>query len=440
MQAMTDRRRFLAAGGAALTGVLAPGAAQAAPLPLQAAAREMALYGLPLIEMAGTRGRAFRNGLAANRFRHARSLTTAKTQTVTQPNNDTLYSSAWLDLSARPVRIALPSSGERYLSLALMDMFTNNFAVLRGGSAREVVVIGPGSPEIPGAIRAPTAWVWALARTLVAGPEDLPAAHAVQDGLRIESPAGRAPIMVPPRSAPWPKVFAAIQALLSDTPPPAADAPLLAATAALGVAPGKPFDPARFSAAEGAEIASGLAEALAIARQGDEAGPRLDGWLYPKAALGRFGDDYRYRAQIALSGLAALPTDEALYLRALSPDGSSQIDSRGAWRLRFAPDALPPVDGFWSLTIYEVTPEGQAFLIDNPLQRYALGDRTSDLVRDHDGGLEILISAAAPPTGEAVNWLPAPTSGRPFLLNFRAYRPRPEFLSERYRMPPLTPL
>ncbi len=243
------------------------------------------------------------------------------------------------------------------------------------------------------------------------------------------------------RSAPWPEVFAAIQALLFDSPPPAADAPLLAATAALGITSGTPFDPTRFSPAEGAQIAAGLAQALAIARQGNETGPRLGGWLYPQANLGDYGKDYRYRAQIALSGLGGLPIAEALYLQALSPEGLTQIDSRKAWRLRFAPGALPPVDGFWSLTIYEVTPDGQAFLIDNPSQRYAFGDRTPDLVRGRDGGVEILISAAAPPAvDQAVNWLPAPTSGRPFLLSFRAYRPRPELISGHYRMPALTAL
>ena len=154
--------------------------------------------------MAGTRGRAFRNGLIANRFRHVRKLTDARSQTVTQPNNDTLYSTAWLDLSAGPVRLTLPRAGERYVSLALMDMFTNNFAVLRAGSVQEIIVIGPHAPSQPGAIRAPTDWVWALGRTLVAGPADLPAAHLVQDGLVAEGASDRRVIDAPLRSAPGP--------------------------------------------------------------------------------------------------------------------------------------------------------------------------------------------------------------------------------------------
>jgi hypothetical protein len=431
-----DRRRVLAGAAAAFAAV--PASAWAAPSALRAAARELALYSLPLIEMAGTRGRAFRNGLVANRFRHVRKLTDARTQTVTQPNNDTLYSSAWLDLSAGPVRLALPEAGERYVSLALMDMFTNNFSVLHASTAREATLIGPHAPDLPGAIRAPTDCVWALGRTLVAGPEDLPAAHSVQDGLSIAGPPGRTPAAAPARTAPWPVFFAGVQALLAEAPPPPADADRLAAFAAAGLPPAAGFDPSRFSPDEGAQIAAGLDEALDIARQGDAAGERRGGWLYPKPNLGRFGEDYRYRAQIALSGLAALPVDEALYLRAVAPDGRSELDSRRPWRLRLRADARPPVDGFWSLTIYEATAEGQAFLIDNPLDRYAIGDRTPG-VAGPNGDIDILISPAAPSPEEPAIWLPAPTSGRPFLLNFRAYRPKPAMLDGGYRLPGLEP-
>ncbi len=432
---MIDRRLLLAGGAAALAAF--PAAARAGRPTLRVAARELALYCLPLIEMAGTRGRAFGAGLTANRFRHVRNLTTASTQKVTQPNNDTLYSTAWLDLSAGPVRITLPQTGERYMSLALMDMFTNNFAVLRGGAPRQVIIVGPRAPDTPGAIRAPTDWVWALGRTLVTGPADLPAVHAMQDGLIAEGAAHRVPVSGPPRDAPWPDLFAGVARLLADTPPPAADQRWLARASA-GLIEGGSFNPARFTSRDGDEIAAGLAEALEIARRGDEAGERRGGWLYPRPALGRFGTDYRYRAQIALSGLAALPVEEALYLRALSPDGGSEIDSRQAWRLRLPFAARPPVEGFWSLTIYEVAPSGQAFLIDNPLHRYAIGDRTPGLA-DAGGVIDILISAAPPPPSSQSYWLPAPTSGRPFLLSFRAYRPAAAMIEGRYRLPALVP-
>lgn len=431
-------RRALIAGLAA--GVASPAFAGPA-LSLREAARRMAIYGLPLIETATTRARAFKNGLVANTFRHSRTLTTAKTQTVTQPNNDTLYSSGWLDLSSGPVQVTLPAAGDRYLSVALMDPYTNNFAVLgtrtTGPDGGVFTVAGPGhAAPGPNVIHSPTDWVWILARTLVDGPADLDAAHAVQDGLKISGPAGRKAQALPGREAPWPEFFRSVQTLVLDSPPPATDARLFAETRALGVGLTGGFDAARFSAAEGEEIAAGLRQALEDAKGGDASAVVRGGWIYPRPNLGDFGQDYLYRAQIALSGLAGLPIDEALYLRPLGPDGRAELDSTKAWKLVFPAKPLP-VDAFWSLTVYEVTPQGQAFLIDNPIDRYAIGDRTPGLVRGQDGRLEIIISPQAPKGPLAANWLPAPTSGRPVLLNLRAYLPRPELASAAYPLPQL---
>ncbi len=146
--AMIDRRALIAglAAGAASPAFAAP------TLSLREAARRMAIYGLPLIETATTRARAFRNGLVANTFRHSRTLTTAKTQTVTQPNNDTLYSSGWLDLSSGPVQVTLPASGDRYLSVALMDPYSNRGAARRGRCRRS-----SGRPATGRGLPVPTA-------------------------------------------------------------------------------------------------------------------------------------------------------------------------------------------------------------------------------------------------------------------------------------------
>ena len=435
--ARIDRRALIAglAVGAASPAFAAPA------LSLREAARRMAIYGLPLIETASTRARAFKNGLVANTFRHSRTLTTAKTQTVTQPNNDTLYSSGWLDLSSGPVQVTLPASGDRYLSVALMDPYSNNFAVLgtrtTGPDGGVFTVAGPGhAAPGPNVIHSPTNWVWILARTLVDGPADLAGAHAVQDGLKISGPAGRKAQPIPGRDAPWPDMFRTIQAPVLESPPPATDARLFAETRALGVSLTGGFDPARFTAAEGQEIAAGLSQALEDAKGGDDNAIVRGGWIFPRPNLGDFGQDYLYRAQIALSGLAGLPLDEALYLRPLGPDGRAELDSTKAWKLALPAKPLP-VDAFWSLTVYEVTPQGQAFLIENPIDRYAIGDRTPGLVRGPDGRLEIIISPKPPKGALKANWLPAPTSGRPMLLNLRAYLPRPELTSGAYPLPPL---
>jgi hypothetical protein len=106
----------------------------------------------------------------------------------------------------------------------------------------------------------------------------------------------------------------------------------------------------------------------------------------------------------------------------------------GPYVLRFPGNAQPPVDAFWSLTMYEATPEGQFFLVENPLGRYSIGDRTPGLARGADGSLEIWIARSDPGGARSANWLPAPASG-PFTLSFRAYLPRPELLDGRYRLP-----
>lgn len=443
-----DRRTFMISAGMAGAGALlipAGAQAQAGPAALRDAARRMALYGLPLIEMATTRERAAGSGQVANSFRHAQALATPQSRAVTQPNNDTLYSSAWLDLSRGPIRISLPQTGDRYFSLALMDMFTDNFSVLGtrtiGGAGGEVVLVGPGAPlPAVNAVRSPTDWVWALGRTLVDGPADLGAVRKVQETLRLDAPQGRKPEVFAKRDAPWPDFFAAVQALVLESPPPATDLRVFRDAAALGVTPTGGFDASRFTPAQGAEIAAGLADALAVAKQGAASGQRRGAWSFPRQNLGDFRQDYLYRAQVALVGLAALPLDEACYLRALGPDGRDELDGAKSWRLHFPPGQTPPVDAFWSLTAYETTPDGQGFLFDNPISRYAIGDRTRGLAKNRDGSLDIWISPGDPGPERRANWLPSPASGRPMTLSLRAYLPRPEIMTGAYLPPPVLPV
>jgi hypothetical protein len=107
-------------------------------------------------------------------------------------------------------------------------------------------------------------------------------------------------------------------------------------------------------------------------------------------------------------------------------------------RLRFPAGGLPPVGAFWSLSMYEVTPEGQYFLTENPLARYSIGDRTPGLTFNADGSLDIWISRTDPGEARRANWLPAPAAG-PYRLSLRAYLPKPPLLEGAYRLPPLTP-
>jgi hypothetical protein len=438
-----NRRELLKAFAAA--SVLGPYSrlVNASASDLRAAAREAWLYGLPLIESANARAVVLA-GTPPNALFHLRAPTTPRTQRITTPNNDTLNSRSWINLANGPVTLTIPPTGKRYLSVALMDMYTNNFAVLgtrtTGPNGGRFTLVGPNhATDDPLAIRSPTPWMWVLLRLLVDGKDDLPRAHAIQDKYVIEGPRASLPARTyATRSAPWSEYFESMQALLIENPPPATDSALLERIAPLGIRVGGGFDAKRFSAAQAAEIAAGVADAKAAVIATRRQGPVVNGWIYPKPNLGDFGQDYVYRAQVALGGLAALPVTEAMYMRPIGSTGTMSFDSAKAWSLTLPGNALPPVDAFWSLTMYEATPDGQFYLFDNPADRYSIGDRTPGLVRASDGSIEIWISRKDPGGARSANWLPAPPS-RPFGLVFRTYLPRAELLDGDYRLPPLQP-
>jgi hypothetical protein len=404
---------------------------------LAAAAEEAWLFTLPLVETARTRTSRFASGGELNTFVHMRDLVDHTARLVTTPNNDTLYSSAQIDLSAGPVTLNIPASGERYLSLALMDAYTNNFAVLGtrtlgpdGGRFRLIGPDEPGGGE--DVIRSPTRHVWALARILVDDETDLEAARAVQSGLTIQGPTLQAGPPPAARSADWRDYFKSADQLLQEDPPPATQLSVMRRIADLKLGAGG-FDPDAFSPEEQDAIVKGVAHARELTRTARLGGGRaVDGWSYPDAGLGQFGENYRFRAQVALSGLAALPVVEAIYMRALGERGFLFAGSI-LWRLHFPPGGAPPVDGFWSLSLYEATPEGQFFFADNPLHRYALRNRTPGLRFNEDGSLDLWIGHDSPKAEREANWLPAPEGD--FALFMRTYLPRPELLNGKYRLP-----
>ena len=405
---------------------------------LQAAARDAWLFTLPLVEIATTRARGLANGSPMNVFGHMRRLADHKARAVTTPNNDTFYSTAQVDLSKGPVTINVPATGDRYFSRALMDAYTNNFAILgtrtTGPDGGTFSLVGPtDAAEGPNVVRSPTNHVWALARILVDGPHDADGAKAVQHGLSMQGPAVTPPGPFAHRGAPWAEYFETAAQLMALNPPQVEDRAILAGIAPLGLAD---FDATRFSAEEVAAIEAGVAEARIAARKGGLSGAGFtDGWSYPSARLGDFAQDYGLRASVAVSGLAALPPAEAMYMRAEGDLKGALFDGNKAWRLHFPADGHLPVNSFWSLSLYEATPDGQFFFTDNPLARYAIGDRTQGLVTGADGSLDIWIGHADPGGERTANWLPAPAG--PFALFMRAYLPKTQLLEGGYRLPPV---
>ena len=422
-----NRRELLALAGAM---GFAPGfAARAAPAD-PTAARDAYLYALPLIEMATTRARLLKApGAAINRLDHTRALADHTSRRVTTPNNDTLYSTAFLDLSQGPLTLTIPPMAERYYSAAVMDMFTNNNVVLGtrtiGGEGGTFTLVGPGQASSgPNAVRIATPHAWLLIRVLTDGDDDLAAAHKAQDGFQLRGPAGGQVAPYAARDASLEAYFAAARALLASDPAPPTDLRILRRTAAfLGEGP---FD--------AATAAAGVDQARMITMFAQGRQTFVNGWSYPRPNLGDYGQDYLYRAIVALQGLGALPVAEAMYMKAAGDDGGGQFTGDGLYRLSLP--AKLPVDGFWSLSMYEATADGQFFFTDNPLRRYTIGDRTPGLKRNADGALDLWIGRNDPGGERSANWLPAPKAG-PFAMYLRAYLPRAELLDGRFRLPPV---
>ncbi|WP_051303039.1 DUF1254 domain-containing protein [Comamonas composti] len=396
------------------------------------AACDAYVYGAPLLEMARMRHLYASGGRSLNQLHHRPGLVDHRARVVTTPNVDTLYSSTWIDTRNGPAVLHLPPAGERYVSVAILDMYSNNVAVLSGArlaqAGTRLRIEGPGaSPPARGedVVQLPTSCGWMIVRILVADAhDDLPAAQAVQQGFALEAPAVPAPL--PARGALNPDIslFAELVGLLEENPPPQPDGFIQTAMSRVLQA----LQDSAWTTA----LQQGLAQARSLVEAPDP-GAFVQGWDYPLACLGDFGEDYLYRARIARSALAALPVAEAMYMRARGDGAPGFFEGPGPFRLHLP--AHLPVDGFWSLTLYEATPQG-LFLVDNPLGRYLVNDRMPGLVREADGSLVIWIARSAPDAHLAANWLPAPPHGA-FALYMRCYLPQPSLLDGQWRLPPV---
>ncbi len=405
-------------------------------------------YGLPLVKMDQTfriqtsvdvpdgRGRG-----PVNRFSHVRVLANASAHDVVAPNNDTPYSIAWLNLSHQPMVIHVPKVN-RYFVIPLYDPYTEDFRNL--GSVRrtepgDYAVVGPGQgkvklPKDVHRIKSRYDRVWIIGRTLNYGSADLSNTRRIQDRYRITplsrygtgfrpKPPGNPDTT--PEGVPMPSglaFFDKLGYLLRRFPPPAADSAKLGELAQIGVGPGRrPSTDSSLSA----ETRQGMIDAVAAGpgvlqtavtvRYVTEA-PKHNGWLV--LPTGRYGTDYDYRALVTQVGLGALTPSEAIYPVGQTDKSLVPLNGSKDYVVHFEPGQLPPVDAFWSLTLYD----SSGYFVPNPIVRYAIGDR-SDLNLNPDGSLDIYVQSTEPSgPAKAKNWLPSPT-GAAFRLTMRLYEP-----------------
>jgi hypothetical protein len=444
-------RNHAACAIAALGLLLAACDDSSSVLPQDTAADQAYTFTIPIYKFFATQRAYIAQGFVPNYLVHSRALATSALRTVTKPNHDTLYSIAWIKLDNGPIEIDTPESGSRYFSLALMDAYTNNFAVrgtrVDGGHAKRLWLAGPGwTGEVPDGtelVLSETDSVWALARTYVDGtPEDYTAAWAVQDQLKIVQPSTTPPttafsatdLLAPPADTDTPNYFAYVDQLMTQDPPPrTADAFIHNGPGTIGVGPGLAYDPAVVDAtlvATGATAAR--TRALASTDRVD-----VNGWAYATDDIGSYGTNYDLRAHLALTGLAALPRAEAIYDIANAALATPGVPLAGdtVYTLTFPAGALPPTGAFWSLTLYEGQNPAQEFFYVNPDNIWAISWPASNPAFNPDGSMTLTIANVQPAGVPLSNWLPAPVGT--YSLQFRNYLPTADVLERVYELPPV---
>ncbi len=423
---------------------------------LRTLSREAFIYFYPLVMMDVTRLQAVNSPAGSrpgagppNRFSHLREFPTADFRAVVRPNFDTLYSSAWLDLTAGPVRLTAADTDDRYYMLPCVDMWTDVFANpgkrTTGTAAGDWVVVGPGyTGDLPAGlpvIAAPTPHVWVIGRTQTNGIDDYPAVHEVQNGYTITPLRPEAEHVIDASYDVTTEPLKTVNGmtavdflryaadLLMVNPPHPTDFSQLARIALLGIEPGKPFDAGRFSADEQAELEAGKNDALAamlssLATLGDS----VNGWTIMTSNIGVYGNAYFQRAVVTLIGLGANPPEDAVYpLLAADADGDPMTGDNH-YVIHFAADNLPPVYAFWSVTMYDA----EGFQVANEINRFAIGDRDA-LIYNADGSLDLYLQHSNPGAHRVSNWLPAPQG--PLGVTLRLYAPHQSVLDGQWAPP-----
>ncbi|MGV0744663.1 DUF1254 domain-containing protein [Mycolicibacterium sp. XJ870] len=444
-----------------------PAPAQAVPLDqVRAIAKEAYVYGFPMVDHYRVQYAYFVNKQDPeykggwNEIHNSARVYTPEDRAIQTPNSDTPYSFVGADLRTEPLVLTVPPvEQDRYYSLQFVDGYTHNFAYVgsrtTGNGGGKYLLAGPGwqgdKPEgINEVIRSATDLAFVLYRTQLFGPSDLESVKKIQAGyqaaplsvyLKQPSPPPAAPIdfvppLTPEAQKTSPQFFEILNFVLRFAPAPPGEEELRARFASIGIGPDGDFDSDRLTPETRKAIEDGMADAWA----------EFDTLKKDKVDTGQIGSaqffgtaedlkgNYLYRMAGAALGIYGNTAAEALYPVFATDSTGASLTGENKYTFRFAPDQLPPVNSFWSLTMYEMP---ASLLVENPINRYLINsEMLPSLVQDPDGGYTLTIQNESPGVeipAKAANWLPAPEG--PFMLVLRLYWPKPDALNGVWKAP-----
>ncbi len=434
------------------------------PQEAQEIAYNATIYGFPLVIMDLTR-RVFTavaapasEGSPVNQFGNKRVFPDATFTNVVNPNADTLYSSAWIDTAKEPIILSVPDTHGRYYLMPMLNYWADCFASpgsrTTDTGAGNFAITGPNwsgkLPEGIAELKSSTRWVWIVGRIACAGPSDYKNVCQLQDQLKLTPLSAWGTHYMPPANVPVEpgintKVsplnqllamdaltyFNYVCQLMVDNPPYKADAPMLSDMAKIGIKPGADYKLYFNRLDDGVKsaIQTGYQDALAKIPAATM-GTIKNGWQLPYGT-GNYGTNYVLRAAIAYRGLGANLIDDAFYASASISSDGAKFSSDNKYVIHFSKDEIPPVNGFWSLSMYNE----KILFAANPIDRYCLGSLSDPpLVQNSDGSIDIYIQREAPDTARMPNWLPAPASGG-FSLTLRLYWPKESVLDKSWTPP-----
>jgi hypothetical protein len=453
------------AAGLVVLGSTSVQAQDVTPEEARVIAKEAYVYGEPMVDNYRIQYAYFQDTKNPeykapwNQLWNSARLFSPADKAIQTPNSDTLYSMFGADLRAEPIVITVPAmEKERYFSVQLIDWYTFNFDYIgsrtTGNGGGSFLLAGPGwKGETPKGIdkvfQSETELAFPGYRTQLFNPGDIENVKKIQAGYKVQplsaflgqpAPAAAPAIdFIKPLTAAdqrtSPEFFNILNFVLQFCPTDPSETELMARFARIGVGAGKTFDASTLSPDVKTAIEQGMADAwadlAALQKRIDAKEVTLGDMFGTREYL---KNNYLYRMAAAVNGIYGNSKEEAMYpIYAVDADGQ-KLDGTKHYSVRFGPGELPPVNAFWSLTMYELP---SSLLVANPLDRYLLNSpMLPQFVKDADGGLTLYVQNESPGKDKEPNWLPAPKG--PFVMFMRLYWPKPEALEGKWTAPPLT--